>query len=423
METTLSPSKRAFRIQNPFRRILSIALVSVGLVPSGAAAVDLDAAVAKARSWLVSQSYPSGLLNSQSDLPNVSYTYDNAVAACAFLSLNDTSNARIVLARLAQLQDTSGAWYTAYDKAGKVVDGNQKWIGPCAWVVMAMARYHAVTGSPMFDTSARKAIGWELRCRNADGSLWTYSVDDKATYTSTEENEDAYAGMVAFGYATEAAALRTFLTKTVWDATRRRWIAGPDADPADLSYLFSDVNSWGVLALGSEGPANWKDALAFNQAHHHATVSQSGKTVSGFSFGADTSDVWLEGTGQMAAAFHAVGDAQNGDFYVGQIANWQDASGGITYSMRGGPTGDGWNMPTSNSVSATAWFVLAAKRANPFDLASVASRVEPRPLGSRTMPARSRYTIDGRRARTANVGRMRWMWSAGADGPAFSIAR
>ena len=137
-------------------------------------------------------------------------------------------------------------------------------------------------------------------------------------------------------------------------------------DKSDLTYIFSDVNSWGVLALGSDGPVGWRQALDFNRAHHHATITSKGITGQGISFGSDTTDIWLEGTGQMASAWNFVGDTASGNACAQQIALWQTTVGGIPYSVLGGPTGDGWNMPTSASVSATAWFILAARQVNPF---------------------------------------------------------
>jgi hypothetical protein len=46
---------------------------------------------------LISVKQPNGLLDNQADGDDVCYTYDQAVAICAFLALGDTDGARTVL--------------------------------------------------------------------------------------------------------------------------------------------------------------------------------------------------------------------------------------------------------------------------------------------------------------------------------------
>ena len=71
----------------------------------------------------------------------------------------------------------------------------------------------------------------------------------------------------------------------------------------------------------------------------------------------------------MAGALYVAGRPSDGDQFVGEVAKAQQADGGIPYSMAGGTTGDDWNMPKSEAVSSTGWFILAAKKANPFHYA------------------------------------------------------
>ena len=322
------------------------------------AAVTPSAAAVKAYNWIVSVGYSNGLYNSQTGLSNVCYTYDQAVAVYAFIAQNDMTRAYNLLKKLKSLQNSSGFWYTAYNKSSKVAE-SEKWLGPVAWTVMAAGYYKKVTGSTEFDAMAKKALNWCLTCSNSDGSLYTKSSEGK--YTSTEENQDAYAALKAFGYNTQAAKVLNYLKTKVWKSSENRWLVGPDDTTA-----FLDVNPWGVQSLGSQGPVNYLKALDYNMNKMRLKKTLNSITVDGFDFNGDKDDVWLEGTAQMAAAFYTAGRATDGDYFVNEIIKFQKSNGGITYSMAGGSTGDGWNMPKTEALSSTGWFIIAVNKINPF---------------------------------------------------------
>lgn len=338
-----------------------------------------DVAASLAHRWLAAAAHPGGLIDSQADGRDICYTYDQAVSALAMLSLGDTARAGAILDRLAALQDGAGAWVTAFTGQGRVAEA-ARWVGPVFWVCLAAARYRKVTGSTRHDGMARAALAWCLRFRQPDGSIrgGLDAGGDLLAYASVEENQDAFAAFRAFGMEAEAIQVRGFLISQAWDAGASRWRVGPGRNED-----FLDVNSWGFQSLGEEGPPGHAKALDYNLARMRLTGSADGIAVDGFDFNGDKDDVWLEGTAQMAAALKTAGRAGEALHFLDEIIKAQKPDGGIAYSLAGGTTGDGWNMPRVAAASSAGWFILAVRGENPFRPERVAVRIRPLPATAR----------------------------------------
>ncbi|NEW09101.1 hypothetical protein GK047_24295 [Paenibacillus sp. SYP-B3998] len=337
-------------------------LFSTANISTSFAATDRATASTNAYNWLVSVKQTNGLYDSQADGEDVCYTYDQAVAAVAFIAKNDTARAYDLLNKLKGLQHKDGYWYTAYSSKNAVAE-SEKWIGPILWVVMAAAQYKKATGATSFDAMANDAINWVLKFQQSDGGI-NGGIDasgKKLTYASTEENEDAYAALKAFGFNSQAEKVRTFLTTKMWDSANNRWYVG-----RNNKGVFLDVNAWGVQSLGSLGPANYLKSLDYNMNQMRLKKTVNGIVVDGFDFNADKDDVWLEGTAQMAAALYTAGRTTDADYFTDQVIKFQKPNGGIPYSMAGGTTGDDWNMPKVEAISSTGWLILAIHKVNPF---------------------------------------------------------
>jgi hypothetical protein len=259
---------------------------------------------------------------------------------------------------------------------------------------------------------ARKALASTLKYRKADGSIAS-GEDDRGvpyTYVSVEENQDGYAAFKAFGMDADAEAIRAWLVSKAWDAARNRWRVGP-GEEAD----FLDVQTWGVQSLGAAGPADNDKALDYAMARMRLSKASGGISVDGFDFNGDRDDVWLEGTAQMAAALKTAGRGAEADHFLDEIIKAQKADGSIAYSLAGGTTGDGWDMPAVAAVSSTGWFILAACGINPFhtdrDVVSVlrGPRSGTRPAGPGRASPTPLPSHDGRDA----LGRMPRQGSAG----------
>lgn len=342
------------------RRLFSSLLVGAALSGANASysALDLDSASNRAYAWMVSTRTTGGLYNSQVG-GAVCYTYDQAVTVVAFIVRGDTARARQLLEKLQSLQGTDGSWFTGFDGAGTVSDGSQKWLGPMMWVDIAAAFYKKVTGSTQFDVMAKKNLDYALKTQAPHGGLIL------GQGYSTEENCDAYAALMAFGYTAQAAKVASFLNLQ-WNASQKRFNVGEvPPDPA----VFLDPQTWGIQALGSAGPAEAPKALDFVIARMRCTKSDTNNrfTVDGFDFNEDKDDVWLEGTAQMASAFYTVGRPADGDHFLQEVAKSQNANGGIPYSVRGGTAETGedyWEMTTALALSSSGWFIIGVSKVN-----------------------------------------------------------
>lgn len=329
--------------------------------PTAAAQTSFTTASSNAYGWLVSQMASSGLIVSY-QRGHIGYTYDEAVAVMAFAIAGDNARARTILTTLQGLQNADGSWYDAYfTKTLRGQDTNKE-VGPNMWVSLAVATYDNLTGDHAFDAMAQKNIAWCLQFQQADGGF-NGGIDSSGnvlTWASTEHNEDAYAVLNYFGHTTAAANVKAFLDTVVWNGTDGRFDTGR-GDPS----VHTDVNAWGVLALGASGTHNYADGLTYNRNCCESMQSNSRTTADGFDFNGDANDVWLEGTGQNAEAFAIAGDSADWNMFVSQVVLDQDTSGGVQYSMEGTDNGY-FTMSTANAVSSTGWLIIAANQYNPF---------------------------------------------------------
>lgn len=343
--------------------IASCVLAAAGAfaAPTASAQTTTTTASVNAYSWLVSQMASSGLIISY-QRGHIGYTYDEAVAAIAFSIAGDYSRARTILGTLQSLQNADGSWYDAYYTGTLRGQDTNKEAGPNLWVELAVAAYDRFTGDHSFDAMAQKNLAWCLQLQQADGGIngGIASNGSLLTWASTEHNEDAYAALSYFGYTAEAANVKAFLDNVAWNSAEGRFNTGR----GDTS-VHTDVNAWGVLALGASGTHNYATGLAYNQSCCESMQSNIRATVMGFDFDGDTNDVWLEGTAQNAEAFAVAGDTSNWNAFVNQVTLDQDATGGVQYSMEG-TNNDYFTMSTANAVSSTGWLIIAANQFNPF---------------------------------------------------------
>lgn len=342
--------------------VICLALASSMLLAGqGAAVTGYPAASDKAYTWLKSRMVATGLVDSLQDPRDICYTYDQAVASIAFLVKGDTPNARKVLDALKGMQYADGSWNTAYYCKTKGVQESTKHVGPVLWVAMAVAHYEKKTGdTTTYRSMATKAVNWSLQFQQADGGI-NLGVDYNGSVlpnASTEHNEDAYVTLRYFGYATDAAEVKSFLDNVVWAGDH--WIGGRNdmRDPLD-------VNSWGVSALGASGTRNYQTSLDYVMGHHRSAISSKGVSYDAFDFNSDKNDIWFEGTGQMVVAFELVGRGADADYFMGQLVKGQQTDGGVPYSLLGTDNGY-WRMSTAKAVSSTGWLIFAEARFNPF---------------------------------------------------------
>jgi hypothetical protein len=160
------------------------------------------------RSYTIPASDPSA-----ARLANLSWTYDNAIAAIALDADGDTAQAQQLLDQLAALQRTDGSLDFAYDTSS----GNSVQLfrtGTIAWAGYAAALHRAVTGSKRYDSLEAGAARW-LLARQLPSGLLAGGPD--VTWASAQHNEVAYLFLSAVAAnpvgGLSAATLTTAITK------------------------------------------------------------------------------------------------------------------------------------------------------------------------------------------------------------------
>ena len=437
----------------------SVAIISMvmGIAPVSAIAADnnetkIREASDKAYEWLKGQqdvSFNQKIVDSFEDYNSdgsripISYTYDQACAAIAFLLKGDTERAERVLDILKDLQipqtdpevKNRGAWCNSYYNDQQSYLYGQEirlHVGVAMWVCMAVMEYEKETGdTTKYHTMATNAIDWALQFQQANGGVaggrttWDSgngSWTDEG-WSSTEHNEDIYPVLLYFaettpnkqsGYTQAASKVKNFLDNVVWDEANQRFYGGYKnygsyVDP----YIPMDVNPWGVLSLGTSGSHNYENTLGYvensngnpgtlSNPKYKQTINYDGaNTITAYDFdwqdtgdeapsnnggGPLGKDIWFEGSAFMSAANYLKGDTEKADAILLELMKKQSTgdgskTGGLPYSLYG-TNNNYWRMSSSNCVSSTAWFVIAAERFNPFhaehmDSSSTVKKVSP----------------------------------------------
>jgi hypothetical protein len=157
----------------------------------------------------------------------------------------------------------------------------------------------------------------------------------------------------------------------MWDGPQHRFYVGTTADgyTPNNSQLPEDVNSWSYLALRDPAYASslgWDVRnLAVTDGPFHGVSFCRG----------DRTGVWFEGTAHLADALELSGTAAARAQAVTYLS-------GIRYAQASGPNSDGLGIiaASKNGLSdchggyyyaslhtgATAWYILAATRTDPF---------------------------------------------------------
>ncbi|MFA5006606.1 MAG: chitobiase/beta-hexosaminidase C-terminal domain-containing protein [Candidatus Izemoplasmatales bacterium] len=343
------------------------------------------------------------------------FTYDQAVAAIAFLVAGDVERATTVLTTLQNLQAEDGSWCNSYWYGGYWGAELRKHVGPAVWVSLAVMNYERITGdAETFHAMAVAALDWALGYQRPNGGIaggettwdvpgvWTEEV-----WTGTEHNIDAYPALLYFADTTPArrdeynaavADVLAFLTDVVWDDAEGRFFGGFKNDTQLVDpWVPLDVNPWAVLALGTDyaevldyvedavgDPVTGVGTLAHPKYVQTLTYDDEGSLMTGYDFdwqddgaaadpakggGTYAADIWIEGTVFMACAYYAVGDEAKGDAILSEVEKKMGAggsmAGGLPYSLKAS-NNHYWRMLQQNCVSSTGWFVIAAAGWNPF---------------------------------------------------------
>ncbi len=330
------------------------------------------------------------LLVSQEGLGNEFHTFNNALAAMAFIVEGEQERAERILDFFAEATDKdntdprrqnfflNGEARGFYQSVNiREHDGvepyttaqSDRWMGDMSWLLMAYLHHQKVYGSDKYDeiTGLLKTllISWYIDDESSGGGYIQHGWrrgDAKLHEDSghPEGNIDAYAVMKLLGEDEYAENIKRWLDEAIKGNNQ----------PLDLY-------TWRVLAYG-QSSANLLD-IPEHDLRYRKTLIHEGKKVSGFYHGADSdaTNIWLDGTGHTACAYLMYGDKQRGYFYANQLDKLmidRDINGvhtrGIPYTVNK-DNGYDWVEPDRGFTSVAAWYLFAKNGFNPMTLETV----------------------------------------------------
>jgi hypothetical protein len=326
-----------------------------------------------------------------------SETYDNALVIDAYLAARTPagrSRAEIIGNGLLYVQANDplhdGRVRAAYAPTPLRSPGDVKPTDPAAltgnmaWAGQALVQLYAATGRRAYLRGAEAIGNWvQAHCHDTRGpggyTGGETANGQKIEWKSTEHNIDLYAlfSLLARETGDPAWSARATWAKrfvmAMWDAKAGRFDVGTASDGAvsNQAEVPEDVNSWSYLAL--RDPA-YAASVGWDVRNLAVTSGRFG----GVSFcPADRTGTWFEGTAHLADALEfrrGPGDAARAAQYLADIsyaqAHGPDSDGrGIIAASKNGLGGcGGGSFYASLHTGATAWYILAAKKIDPFSL-------------------------------------------------------
>ncbi|MCM8812440.1 MAG: hypothetical protein NC924_00705, partial [Candidatus Omnitrophica bacterium] len=370
------------------------------------------AAARRMYAWLISVQQPrTGLVLSYQDeeqLPDVGYTYDQALSAFAFIHFRDTARAeRIFEFYRGRADRIDGGFAAAYDvRSGRIAEYTAS-SGPPIYLALAMLAYEKQTGRTTNRRTVEEIAGWLLRQQQAHPS-GAIPGGAALQWVSCEQN---IAGAVLFTrladitaeprYVAAAEKIAAWVRREGYNQRLQRFNRGQDD-----RMIASDVAALGILAFGGERLAEWgigvEDIVRSVEDNCRAQVrlrTAGGQTlcVQGFDFCAPSSigragTIAVEWTAQMILAFHELAEfyqirrdtrarhyRQKALFYqkeLDKLMRFPAEGAAISERYAALPyaadsyvdTGHGWQTPrnTALSVAGTVFAIFAREKYNIF---------------------------------------------------------
>jgi hypothetical protein len=255
-------------------------------------------------------------------------------------------------------------------------------VGNMAWSAQALVHLYDASGDASYLTGAEAIAEWiQAHCHDTRGAGgYTGGLNPRGRrirWKSTEHNIDLYSLFNLLAQATGSpvwttrAAWAQRFVESMWDAGEGRFYVGTtnNGRTPERSVAPEDVNSWSYLALQS--PAY---VASVSWDVNNLAVSAGGFSGVSFCLG-DRSGVWFEGTAHLADALELrdqPGDVAQAETYLSDIEYAQsngldnDGLGIIAASKNGLGDCEGELYYASLHTGATAWYLLAAARIDPF---------------------------------------------------------
>ena len=344
---------------------------------------------------------------------NAAFSYDNALAAMAYLSAECKDEAARLLdafvyavehdryrpgrvrnayaagditafpgwndaARLPGWYDAeSGSWYEDRYQTGSNV-------GNTSYVALALLQYDALYGSERYLNTAAALMDWVIdNCADGNPGFtggcdgWPEGGADTTymfTYKSIEHNIDAYAAFRQLyartgerRFADAADSALTFI-KAMYDAESQVFYTGTldDGVTPSADNLVLDAQVWACMALGED----FKPYEASLEAVAAMRVAEGGYP---FCASNVNGGWWAEGTAYTALMYRLRGEDERAAAALDALQSIQLESGlfpaaTVDNLSTGFGLFDGspWEYGTAPHIAPTAWFVMAVNGFNPY---------------------------------------------------------
>lgn len=306
--------------------------------------------------------------------PGDFWVYDASLSTLALTTAGDTAAAAGVLRALQALQDENGSFHTAYrwvEELGRAYPlDNRVEIAPGAWVALAALQYEAATGDTTYRPIVRGSTSWLIGSLFEDTAAG--SALDATMSIDTREMAVAYAALtladqrLGLGRGASAERLERYLTEDVWDGDRGLFLERPGAE--EPGSVVSQALAVMALAGGDEPGPQLRLPLDWVVNTRETTIAVPMEVgfvdVTGLSYTSEVPNlVYGEGSFQLAAAYHAIGEAGRGDAWTDRGQRMRTREGGVLYAI-GTTHAEFAGRP---ALAPTAWYVLSRHRVNPLD--------------------------------------------------------
>lgn len=360
-----------------------------------------------------------------------SFTYDNALAALAWLARgepDDVDRAMRLLDALLALQHDDGALPDSANAVTGAPLATTTGTGNQAWAILAFLAASEVTGEERWLLAAERVAAFlldpaqELANPAGFGGL---RLAPGLTGVSTENNLDVYAAFVRLADALPTSAGRLtaaevrevghgarIFCESQFDPVTGAMFTGADGTGVTTfrGVVPLDTQSWSVLALGR---SKWDRSYAWARREvpeglwiTEGACAGAGPelAIEGPPFSdAFTGDVWTEGLAQMRLAARALGDDDTDARAAVVLEDLQRAAPhadgqGLVATCSEVETGFGSSYYNSLAVAPTAWAAMASAGLDPFWFRAIDDDAHPAaalPTVSLTPPADLQYACTG----------------------------
>ena len=328
---------------------------------------------------------------------DTAWVYDNALVMLALMArgtMTDWARAKTLADSLIYVQNNDPAFADgrvrdAYSAASLTGSNGKAHIaspgsatGNMAWTILAWLSYWKNKGGSSYLDAATRLGQWiydnTYDTRDAGGYIGGYNSSlGKDRWKATEHNLDVYVAFVKLYEATgdpvwlgRARHAKSF-AQSMWNGTDGYFWTGTTSDGASInrSAIPEDAQSWGLMALGEA--ATYGRGIGWAEANL-SDNSWSDRPLRGFKFSNIGKGCWFEGTAHMAVAFQIKGEITKANDILAVLRNVQtmasnnNGAGIVAACSKGAETGYGWQYPNALHIGATAWYLFAERKYNPY---------------------------------------------------------